>query len=148
MRRLAADLDATVVDIQRLLAQTGLRLGRVRTIGDRLISLADPDARPIRMGKPQHPTQFGYTALVVEDERGFVADHPTRRGNPSDAGLLVGVVGRVVAVTGRPPGTVVGDRGVWHSRQRQSPGRFGRRPDRAAPLAGRRSALPSAAISA
>jgi transposase, IS5 family len=111
LRRLAADLDATVVDIQRLLAQTGLRLAGVRTIVDRLISLADPDARPIRKGKPQHPTQFGYTALVVEDERGVVADHQTHRGSPWDAGLLVGAVERVVAVTGPPPGTVVGDRG-------------------------------------
>ena len=80
-------------------------------IADRLVSLADPDARPLRKGKPQHPTQFGYTLLVAEDERGFIADHQLQRGNPPDAPQLVPAVERVIAVTGRAPGTVVGDRG-------------------------------------
>jgi transposase, IS5 family len=73
--------------------------------------LSDPDARPIRKGKPQHPTQFGYTLLVAEDERGFIADHQLQQGNPPDAAQLVPAVHRVVQVTGRPPATVVGDRG-------------------------------------
>jgi IS5 family transposase len=80
-------------------------------IADRLVSLADPDARPIRKGKPRHPTQFGYTLLLVEDERGFVADHRLQQGNPPDGPQLVPAVGRVIAVTGRPPGTVTADRG-------------------------------------
>ena len=80
-------------------------------IPDRLISLSDPDARPIRKGKPGHPTQFGYTLLVAEDERGFIAGHQLQRGNPPDAPQLVPAVERVIAVTGRTPGTVVGDRG-------------------------------------
>jgi IS5 family transposase len=48
---------------------------------------------------------------LAEDERGFVADHQLQRGNPPDAPQLVPSVQRVVTVTGRPPGTVVGDRG-------------------------------------
>jgi IS5 family transposase len=80
-------------------------------IADRLVSLADPDARPIRKGKPGRPTEFGYTLLVAEDGRGFVADHQLQRGNPPDAPQLVPAVERVTAVTGRVPATVVGDRG-------------------------------------
>jgi transposase, IS5 family len=80
-------------------------------IADRLVSLADPDARPIRKGKPGRPTEFGYTLLLAEDERGFVADHQVEQGNPPDAPQLVPAVRRVIAVTGRPPATVVGDRG-------------------------------------
>ena len=80
-------------------------------IADRLVSLADPDARPIRKGKPGRPTEFGYSLLLAEDERGFIADHQLQRGNPSDAPQLVPAVQRVAQVTGRPPGTVVGDRG-------------------------------------
>jgi len=83
----------------------------VGVIPDRLVSLCDPDARPIRKGKPQHPTQFGYTLLLGEDERGFIADHQLQQGNPPDAAQLVPAVERVVEVTGRVPGTVVGDRG-------------------------------------
>ena len=109
--RLVGELEETIAATQRLLAQTDQRLGGNRVIPDRLVSLSDPDARPIRKGKPGHPTQFGYTLLVVEDERGFIADHQLQRGNPPDAPQLVPAIQRVIATTGRPPGTVVGDRG-------------------------------------
>jgi transposase, IS5 family len=58
-------------------------------IADRLVWLSDPDAGPIRKGKPGHPTQFGSTLLLVEDERGLIADHQLQRGNPPDAPQLV-----------------------------------------------------------
>jgi transposase, IS5 family len=111
LARLVGELDETITATQRLLAQTDQRLAGNRVIPDRLVSLSDPDARPIRKGKPRHPTQFGYTLLLAEDERGFIADHQLQRGNPPDAPQLVPAVQRVVAVTGRTPGTVVGDRG-------------------------------------
>ena len=110
LRRLVAELDQTIVATQRLLAQTAQRLTGNRTIADRLVSLADPDARPIRKGKPRAATQFGYTALLVEDERGFIADHQVHKGNPPDPPQLIPAVERV-QVTGRVPGTVVADRG-------------------------------------
>jgi IS5 family transposase len=109
--RLVGELAETITATGRLLAQTDQRLSGNRVIPDRLVSLADPDARPIRKGKPRAPTQFGYTLLVAEDERGFIADHQLQRGNPPDAPQLVPAVERVIAVTGRAPGTVVGDRG-------------------------------------
>ena len=109
--RLVGELQETIAATERLLAQTDQRLAGNRVIPDRLVSLADPDARPIRKGKPRQPTQFGYTLLLAEDERGFVADHRLERGNPPDAPQLLPSVERVIAVTGRPPGTVVADRG-------------------------------------
>jgi IS5 family transposase len=109
--RLVGELAETITATERLLAQTDQRLAGNRVIPDRLVSLADPDARPIRKGKPRHPTQFGYSLLLAEDERGFVADHRLQRGNPPDAPQLVPAVERVIGVTGRPPTTVVADRG-------------------------------------
>jgi transposase, IS5 family len=109
--RLVGELEETIGLTGRLLAQTDQRLAGNRVIADRLVSLSDPDARPIRKGKPRSPTQFGYTLLVVEDERGFVADHQLQQGNPPDAPQLVPAVQRVAQVTGRVAGTVVGDRG-------------------------------------
>jgi IS5 family transposase len=109
--RLVDELEETITNTQRLLAQTDQRLAGNRVIPDRLVSLSDPDARPIRKGKPGRPTEFGYMLLVAEDERGFIADHQLQRGNPPDAPQLLPAVERVIAVTGRPPGTVVGDRG-------------------------------------
>jgi hypothetical protein len=46
----------------RLLDRTRQRLAGTKVIPDRLISLADPDARPIRKGKPNRPTELGMTA--------------------------------------------------------------------------------------
>jgi len=111
LARLVDELAETIAATQRLLAQTDQRLAGNRVIPDRLVSLADPDARPIRKGKPRQPTQFGYTLLLAEDERGFVADHQLHKGNPPDAPQLVPTVQRVIGVTGRVPATVVGDRG-------------------------------------
>jgi IS5 family transposase len=109
--RLVGELQETIAATQRLLAQTDQRLAGNRVIPDRLVSLSDPDARPIRKGKPRQPTQFGYSLLLAEDERGFIADHQLQRGNPPDAPQLVPAIQRVIAVTGRTPSTVVGDRG-------------------------------------
>ena len=109
--RLVGELDETIGHTERLLAQTNQRLAGNRVIADRLVSLSDPDARPIRKGKPQHPTQFGYTLLLAEDERGFIADHQLQQGNPADAPQLIPAVRRVAEVTGRVAATVVGDRG-------------------------------------
>jgi transposase, IS5 family len=109
--RLVGELAETITATERLLAQTDQRLAGNRVIPDRLVSLSDPDARPIRKGKPQHPTQFGYTLLLAEDERGFIADHRVEGGNPPDAPQLLPSVARLVRVTGQAPSTVVGDRG-------------------------------------
>ena len=111
LSRLISELDQTVAGTGRLLAQTAQRLAGNRTIPDRMVSLADPDARPIRKGKPQHPTQFGYTVLLAEDERGFIGFHQVNKGNPGDAPQLVPAVEQVADVTGRVPATVVADRG-------------------------------------
>ena len=55
---------------------------------------------------------MGDTLLLAEDERGYIADRRLQQGNPPDAPQLLPAVERVVAVTGRLPATVVGDRGV------------------------------------
>jgi len=109
--RLVGELDETIGHTGRLLEQADQRLAGNRVIADRLVSLADPDARPIRKGKPRAPTEFGYTLLLAEDERGFVADHQLSKGNPADAPQLLPAVRRVATLRGRPPGTVVADRG-------------------------------------
>ena len=51
-------------------------------ITDRLVSLADPDARPIRKGKLGKPNEFGYVAQLAE----VTAEHPPRRARVHPAG--------------------------------------------------------------
>jgi IS5 family transposase len=64
-------------------------------IKDRLISLWDPDARPIRKGKLGKPTEFGYvdqlceiTANTKRGARGFILPPTTKPGNPAENTLL------------------------------------------------------------
>jgi transposase, IS5 family len=64
-------------------------------IKDRLISLWDPDARPIRKGKLGKPTEFGYadqlceiTANTRRGARGFVLPPKSQIGNPAENTLL------------------------------------------------------------
>jgi len=64
-------------------------------IKDRLVSLADPDARPIRKGKLGKPNEFGYVAQIAEvteharkGARGLILPASTRLGNPGEDTLL------------------------------------------------------------
>jgi IS5 family transposase len=53
--RLVGELQETMTATGRLLTQTDQRLAGNRVIADRLVSLADPDARPIRKGSQVGP---------------------------------------------------------------------------------------------
>jgi IS5 family transposase len=64
-------------------------------ITDRLVSIADPDARPIRKGKLGKPTEFGYVAQICEvtentrkGARGLILPAGHQLGNPSENRLL------------------------------------------------------------
>jgi IS5 family transposase len=64
-------------------------------ITDRLVSLWDPDARPIRKGKLGRPTEFGYvdqlceiTANTQRGARGFILPPKSQIGNPHENTLL------------------------------------------------------------
>ena len=64
-------------------------------IVDRLISLSDPDARPIRKGKLSQPNQFGYvdqlceiTANTKPGARGFILPPTSQVGNRTEDTLL------------------------------------------------------------
>ena len=90
---------------------TALR-ARPRTVRPGLVSLHDPDARPIRNGRLGKPVEFGYKAQVVDNEDGVVIDHNVEMGNPPDAPMLVPAIERVTARTrNRVPKAVTADRG-------------------------------------
>jgi transposase, IS5 family len=63
--RAARQLDDLADRCQRVATQIQQRK-RGEPISDRLVSLADPDARPIRKGKLGKPNEFGYVAQLAE----------------------------------------------------------------------------------
>jgi IS5 family transposase len=79
---------------ERVVTQIKLRLAG-EPIPDRLVSMFDPDARPIRKGKLGKPNEFGYVAQICEvtentkpGARGFILPASTVLGNPQENTLL------------------------------------------------------------
>jgi IS5 family transposase len=64
-------------------------------ITDRLVSICDPDARPIRKGKLRAPTEFGYVIQLAEvcentrrGARGLIVPAASEIGSPNEPDLL------------------------------------------------------------
>ncbi len=95
----------------KVVAQTRQRLaGQKPDSATRLVSLHEPDARPIKKGRLGKPVEFGYKAQVVDNEDGLVLDYTVEEGNPPDAPQLAPAVKRVKRRFGRAPKAVAADR--------------------------------------
>ncbi len=68
VKRLAQEIERA----ERVVMQTTRRLQGETSIADRVVSLCDFDARPIRRGKPQRPNEFGYKVAVGDTPEGEV----------------------------------------------------------------------------
>jgi IS5 family transposase len=93
---------------QRIATQIQQR-SRGEKLTDRLVSLADPDARPIRKGKLGKPNEFGYVAQLAEvtantgrGARGYVLPAATAAGNPGENRLLGQTAAELVRLGLRP----------------------------------------------
>jgi IS5 family transposase len=93
---------------QRVAAQIRQR-SRGERIADRLVSLADPDARPIRKGKLGKPNEFGYVAQLAEvtastrrGSRGYLLPAASAPGNPGENRLLPQTVAELDRLGLRP----------------------------------------------
>ena len=110
--RAAVDaLETIAARVGRIAAHTELRISGTTPDGStRLVSLHDPDARPIAKGRLGKPVEFGYKAQVVDNDDGIVLDHNIEVGNPADAPMLAPAIERITARLGKPPGAVTADR--------------------------------------
>lgn len=111
--RRALDELATVIErAGQVVGQTRRRLaGDMPESATRMVSLHDPDARPIAKGRINRPVEFGYKAQVVDNEDGIVMDYNVEAGNPPDAPQLAPAIGRIKQRTGKAPRATTADRG-------------------------------------
>jgi IS5 family transposase len=113
--RLRRALDELAVTIERtgtIVAQARSRLaGQMPDSATRLVSLHDPDARPIRTGRIDRPVEFGYKAQVTDNDDGIVLDYGAGYGAAPDGPQLAPAITRVTRRTGRVPSAVTADRG-------------------------------------
>jgi transposase, IS5 family len=113
--RLRRALDQLAVTIERtgkIVAQTRTRLaGQAPESATRLVSLHDPDARPIRKGRIDKPVEFGYKAQVADNDDGVILDYSVEYGAAPDGPQLAPAVKRIHRRAGRVPRAVTADRG-------------------------------------
>ena len=114
--RAARRLEQTIELAERVCEQIRKRLAG-EPISDRLVSLADPDARPIRKGKAGKPTEFGSVHQIAEitphtrkGARGFVLPPATAPGNPGEEKLLPATIAELERL-GLKPAEVAVDGG-------------------------------------
>ena len=93
---------------QRVATQIQQRLAG-EPILDRLVSMFDPDARPIRKGKLGKPNEFGYVTQLAEvtentrrGARGFVLPPSMVVGNPQEQVLLPATISELGRLGLRP----------------------------------------------
>jgi transposase, IS5 family len=78
-------------------------------ITNRLVSIADPDARPIRKGKLRQPTEFGSVVQLAEvcentrrGARGLILPAATQIGSPNEPDLLPSTAAELDRLALRP----------------------------------------------
>ena len=101
LEQAAARADTIIEQIQKRLA--GER------ISDRVVSLADPDARPIGKGKLGKPYEFGYvfqfaelTANTRRGARGLILPAASRIGSPNESELLLSTLAELSRLRLKP----------------------------------------------
>ncbi|MGZ6639999.1 MAG: transposase [Solirubrobacteraceae bacterium] len=90
----AAGLEELADRCEKVAAQIKQRVAG-EPIKDRLVSISDPDARPIRKGKLGKPNEFGYVSQLCEvtentrrGARGLILPPASQVGNPGEDTLL------------------------------------------------------------
>jgi transposase, IS5 family len=112
LRRALSELAVTIERTATIVAQTRSRLaGQLPASATRLVSLHDPDARPIRKGRIDKPVEFGYKAQVTDNDDGIVLDYAIEYGAAPDGPQLAPAVERIRHRAGPVPRAVTADRG-------------------------------------
>ncbi len=99
----ATGLVVHVERCERICEQIRKRLAG-EPIKDRVVSLQDPDARPICKGKLAKKTEFGYVQQICEvtqnttGARGYILPPTTAPGNPGENELLPGTLAKLDAL--------------------------------------------------
>jgi transposase, IS5 family len=96
LRRALGELAVTIERTAQVVAQTRSRLaGQLPESATRLVSLHDPDARPIRKGRIDRPVEFGYKAQVTDNDDGIILDYAVEYGAAPDGPQLAPAVHRI-----------------------------------------------------
>jgi len=112
-QRLAARLEKTLALGERIIKQARQVNAGQLTLPERVVSIFDPEARPIKRGKAHRETEFGYKVRLTESAERLITAYGVMTGNPPDQELLLPGVAEHIRRTGRVPEGAATDRGFW-----------------------------------
>ena len=131
----AASLEELAGRCERVARQITQRV-KGEPIKDRIVSLFDPDARPIRKGKLGKPNEFGYVTQLAEvtentkkGARGLIVPASTKLGNPAENTLLPDTVAELTRL-GISPREIAMDGGFMPGPTNEALEDLARPPDR------------------
>jgi len=111
-RAALGELEVLIGRLEQIVDQTRQRVsGDMPDSSTRLVSLHDPDARPIKKGRIGKPVEFGYLGQVLDNSDGVVVDYSLHIGNPPDGPLLAPAIRRVTKLARKAPREATADRG-------------------------------------
>ncbi len=111
-QRLADTLDHFCPLVKQVISQTSRRVVQGETVpaSEKVVSLFEPHTAIIRKGKLRRPTEFGRAVWLSEVDGGIISRYAILDGNPDEAGQLPPSLDHHLAVFGKPPRLLAGDR--------------------------------------
>jgi len=88
IERLGEQLGEWLEATEKIVQQTKAVLAGNLHLPERLVSIFDREARPIKRGKARVDTEFGRKVLLGETDHGIITTYQVLKGNPSDTALL------------------------------------------------------------
>jgi IS5 family transposase len=113
VNRLKEQLGEWIEAAEKVVRQTQEVIKGNRCLPQRLVSLFDVDARPIRRGKLPADTEFGRKVLLGETDHGIITTYDVVKENPSDTTLLKTAVRGHRRLFRKRLKAVAGDRGFY-----------------------------------
>lgn len=113
--KMIGNLLYTAKNVRKIIDQSeAVNTGNTK-LTDRLVSLDDPDARPIVKGKLGKRVEFGYKLQVQEIEGGIITDYQLYKENPCDKTLMDDAIRKHQDIFGKAPREISLDRGYYDS---------------------------------
>jgi IS5 family transposase len=113
--RLTQILHRFIPRVEQVIAQTSKRVleGASVAAPDKLVSLFEPHTVIIRKGKPACPLEFGRVLWLDEVDGGLISRYAVLEGNPPEEDQIKPTLDHHVAVFGKAPRLLAGDRGTF-----------------------------------
>lgn len=112
IKALHDDLTSFIGIADRVTGQTQIVLANpFSSIDSRIVSIFDPEARPIKKGKLGIPCEFGHKLYLQDTEQKIITGYEVFEGNPSDGDFVDEALEKHKELFKKPPKEIATDRG-------------------------------------